>query len=342
MDKKVMDKVNTDTSLRLSIIVPVYNVEKWVLRCLNSLYNQSIPEEEFEVIVVNDGSPDNSLHIVNCFAENHFNVVVVSRENGGLSAARNTGLEYARGNYVWFVDSDDFIEPNSIKYILEFAEKNKLDTMGFLFQRYFESGKIWKYEHHPKYTEIVFNGEDFVSKTNFIFSPWASIYRRIFLIDNSLRFKEGILHEDVEFSPRAHFLSDRIAHTNKIVYNYFQRDGSIMKSSKSSIRVKSFLNICDSLYDFMQSQVSSESPAIEYFRKMIMFAFSQALSHYVIDGKENNLKQFKTKPYYPLRIPKSTNIKLKIKGLLINNMLRLYISILYLNKKYKNQLQNGY
>ncbi len=324
--------MNRNNTLRLSIIVPVYNVEEWVLRCLNSLYKQNIPEGEFEVVVVNDGSTDNSLQIVSNFAKEHSNVVVVSRKNGGLSAARNTGLENANGNYVWFVDSDDFIEPNSIKDILEFAEKNKLDAMGFLFQRYFESGIIGKYEHHPKYIETVFNGEDFVCKTNFIFSPWASIYRRLFLRDNSLRFKEGILHEDVEFSPRAHFLSERIAHTDKIVYNYFQRDGSIMKSSRSSIRVKSFLSICDSLYDFMQSQVSSESLARDYFCKMILFTFSQALSHYVSDDKKTELKQFKAKPYYPLSIPSTIKTKLRIKGWLINHALSIYILLLRLKK----------
>lgn len=311
--------------MRLSIIVPVYNVEQWLNRCLDSLYKQELSEEEFEVILVNDGSTDSSLSMAEIFASHHSNVRIINRENGGLSVARNTGLEYAQGCYIWFVDSDDFIEPKSIKPILEYAENNKLDMMCFLFQFKFDDEHTEQYIYRPKYKNEIMTGEEFVVKTGFVMSPWASLYRRQFLSDNSLRFKEGILHEDEEFSPRAQFLAQRIAHTDAIVYNYFQRTGSIMKSSRSELRVSSFLAICDSCYTFMKSRVNPESEAYEFFKRRLLFCFSQGLSH-LSKCESRDLQQFKSKPYYPLEVPNNLPLKLKIKLFLINHFTLIYVT----------------
>lgn len=321
--------------IKLSIIVPVYNVEQWLMRCLDSLFRQNFAENEFEVIIVNDGSTDNSPAIAEQFATQHSNVKVISRENGGLSAARNTGLEYAKGSYVWFVDSDDFIESNSIKPILEYAELHNLDMMCFFFQLVFEDGHTEKYFYSPQKDNRVFSGEEFVLKTWFLMSPWAAIYRRCFLEDNSLRFMEGILHEDEEFAPRAQFLSKRIARTDTIVYNYFQRRGSIMKSSRSEERVASFLAICDSLYDFMQKHVKHDSDAANFFFERISFCFSQGLSHLAQRG--GSLRRFKEKSYYPLTIPKGAKMGLKFKLKFINHFPWLYVKALQLKKKFNNK-----
>lgn len=318
--------------LRLSVIVPVYNVEQWLLRCLESLYRQKLSEKEFEVVIVNDGSMDDSLNIAKMFAANHTNVNIISRENGGLSAARNTGLENAKGNYVWFVDSDDFIEPNSIKHPLEFAEENQLDVMCFYFQLAHENGTIQTLQYSPRRSCEVLSGPDFVSETGFVMSPWAAIYRREFLLEQDLKFMEGILHEDEEFSPRAQFLAKRIAHLPDVVYNYFQRSGSIMKSARSSIRVKSFLAISDSLNEFMLSRTEDGTPANNFFRKRILFVFSQALSHWA-DSDDSNLSQFKEKPYYPLALPTGLDRKSRLKGFMINHTLWLYTKFLAFSKK---------
>lgn len=318
--------------MRLSIVIPVFNMEKWLLRCLDSLYKQGFPEEEFEVIVVNDGSTDNSLRLSTEFASHHQNLRIISRENRGLSAARNTGLENAGGHYVWFVDSDDFIEPNSIKHPLEYAEENQLDVMCFFFQLAHEDGTIQPYRYSPGRSGEILSGPDFVGYTGFVMSPWAAMYRRDFLIENGLRFMEGILHEDEEFSPRAQFLARRIAHLPDVVYNYFQRSGSIMKSARSSLRVKSFLAISDSLNEFMLSRTEDGTPANVFFRKRMLFVFSQALSHWV-DSKEVNLSQFKGKPYYPLSLPTGLDRKSRLKGLMINHALWLYTKLLAISKK---------
>ena len=117
--------------MKLSIIIPVYNVEQYLKTCLDSVLHQNIAISEYEVIVVNDSSPDGSLAIAEEYARKNSNIKIVTRPNGGLSAARNTGLEHALGEYVWFVDSDDWIEENCLSRLLSIATLESLDILCF-------------------------------------------------------------------------------------------------------------------------------------------------------------------------------------------------------------------
>ena len=130
--------------MKLSIIIPVYNVEKYVLRCLDSCYRQDLPESDYEVICVDDGSTDNSSSLIETFAKKHNNIVVLHQSNAGQSAARNYGLKKAKGDYIWFIDSDDWIQPNVIKRLLIQAYQENLDTLCFTFQYADENGEITK------------------------------------------------------------------------------------------------------------------------------------------------------------------------------------------------------
>ena len=114
---------------KLSFIVPVYNMEEYVGRCLNSLLNQDIPFTEYEIIVVNDGSTDSSLKILHEYAEKHANIRIVTQENKGLSAARNIGLREATGEYIWHIDSDDWIVENCASRLLELCKRDDLDML---------------------------------------------------------------------------------------------------------------------------------------------------------------------------------------------------------------------
>lgn len=117
---------------KLSIIIPVYNVEKYVGRCLESCLDQDLPKDEYEIIVVNDGTQDNSVQVIEKYIKPENNVTLIHRENGGLSAARNTGLKHAQGEYVWFVDSDDWIEKDSLSKLIQYIKKYDLDVFRFL------------------------------------------------------------------------------------------------------------------------------------------------------------------------------------------------------------------
>lgn len=103
----------------VSIIIPIYNVEQYIEQCFTSIYAQDISEDIFEVIAVNDGTPDNSMSIVKTIASQHKNLVIINQENQGLSVARNTGLDHAKGEYIWFVDSDDWLTKDSLSIVLD-------------------------------------------------------------------------------------------------------------------------------------------------------------------------------------------------------------------------------
>lgn len=286
--------------LRLSIVIPVYNVEKYVGRCLDSVLRQDIPVEDYEIVVVDDGSPDNSVNIVREYQKKYDNIRIVSRDNGGLSAARNTGLNEANGEYVWFIDSDDWVEDNCVGELLSLAEKKRLDVLCFNAKIYHSEDNIYDIKSPTEREGEVFNGQDFVAAVNTIPSAWSALYRRQYLIDNGLKFYENLLHEDHEFTPRAYSLAGRIAYIHRNVYYYFQREGSIMKSSRNEKRCRDFLKIADSLYAFAKEHFSDNPKVLATFNYKVNFAVTQSLAFY--DKKYFSLREYKNKPYYPLSI----------------------------------------
>lgn len=317
--------------LRLSLIIPVYNVEQWVGRCLESCLNQDITKDDYEIIVVNDGSPDCSVERVQevqtaqIVQEGKTNIRIIDRENGGLSVARNTGLKEANGEYVWFVDSDDWIEPNVLRNLLEEINKHHLDVLGFNLYRSYPDGKKDNYPISFEEDRRVYRGEEFICKVGMPPAAWAAIYRRDFIIKNNLLFMEGILHEDQEFTPRAYYLAERIEYTNQWIYNYFQREGSIMKSRNTEKKCKDLLTVADSLFEFMQKNINHESNAYCVFQDKINFAFSQSLAYY--NREITPLSVYKNKPYFPL------TGKLNRKYRLMNISLRLYLLIYKIAKR---------
>lgn len=220
----------------LSIIIPIYKVEKYVHYTLESIYCQKFAENNFEVICVNDGTPDNSMDIVNRFASSHENLHVINQENQGLSGARNAGLQQAKGKYIWFVDSDDSLENNALKEVLNIIKNQDADIYGFdmkciseadgaesiqpivlNFKNYYLYGKCWECKR-------------FVYKTHTA-AVQRFIFKHDFLLEHQLSFYSRILHEDIEFMARAFCLAKKVYFSNKVLYRYYQRvSGSIMSS----------------------------------------------------------------------------------------------------------------
>ena len=110
--------------MKLTIVIPAYKVEKYIAKCIQSCLNQDVPEKEYEIVVVNDGTPDKSAIIAKEFAAKHANIKVIDQDNQGLSVARNTGIHYSKGDYIWFVDSDDYIADNCLARIIHLIRKS--------------------------------------------------------------------------------------------------------------------------------------------------------------------------------------------------------------------------
>lgn len=217
----------------LSIIVPVYNTGKFLEKCLMSCIQQDIPLDRYEIVCVNDGSTDDSLLLLNGIKDRYENVKVISQKNGGLSAARNTGLENAVGKYVWFVDSDDWIQENCLGYIVDYCKNYNLDGLFFKYVRIDENGntlpcEIEKWYNFSKFSTTVISGQEALIRGEMIAMGVLTIFKRQILVDNNLRFFPGIYHEDTEFIPRAYYYLNRVLYINKSPYNYLVNANSIM------------------------------------------------------------------------------------------------------------------
>ncbi len=218
-------------SLRLSIIIPFYNVEQFIAECLESVFQQDIPEEEYEVICVNDGSPDHSRDIVLEYQKNHLNLVLVEHEvNKKLGAARNTGRAVAKGNYIWNVDSDDKIVPNCLSKLLKMCEDNALDVLEFGTMRLF--GENVEDVFSVKQTADVVSGLGFMTgltshEVSRMCPVWNKLIRRGFLDTNGVFSPEINMGEDVPFSFKILMLAKRMMVISDRSYIYRANPASL-------------------------------------------------------------------------------------------------------------------
>lgn len=213
----------------LSIIVPVYNVEPYLERCLLSCLHQDIPQDDYEIIVVNDGSTDGSLQVAERVAKENGNVVIISQKNGGLSAARNTGMKHARGKYFMYVDSDDYLFDNVLSSLLTIVENNDLDVLSF-WTCFEVNGKTWDTEHQPFDEHRVYTGEYALLHGMRIDSVWQCVYRAGLIKELQLEFPEGRNHEDIPFDMKLYPFVKRMMFCHTMGYHYCLDRPSIMRT----------------------------------------------------------------------------------------------------------------
>ena len=240
--------------MKFSIIMPVYNVEAYLIECLDSALNQTF--EDWEAICVNDGSTDNSGTILEEYGHKDGRFKIVNQPNGGLSAARNTGLKTATGEYVLFLDSDDWLEGNALERVSESLTDE--DLLCFSGRRYFEKeGK-----HHEAdqlkactyTTGMDYYNENALQPRDFAFECVVlRAYKRSFLMDNHLWFKVGIFHEDDLYTPMACFYAKKVRQVTACLYNYRVRANSITTTSNVK-RLRDYLEIANSLATFFLSK----------------------------------------------------------------------------------------
>lgn len=238
----------------ISIIIPIYNVEQYLEQCLNSVIVDNYIDN-MEVICVNDGSTDNSLAICDLFAERYNNIKLISQPNAGLSAARNTGLKNATGEYVYFLDSDDYLYPGVVQKLIEYISYNDVDT---LCTNVLLDGNKHLYEMA---TQLFVGTRDELMSLfqKSILYPypvqaWLWVSKRRFLLDNQLTFKEGFLHEDEDFTPRLLFYAHKVGLLNiPCQYHRVLRPGAIT-STTTKKHITDTLVIARDLCDFFLRQ----------------------------------------------------------------------------------------
>lgn len=232
----------------LSIIVPVYNTAEFLSTCLDSILSQS--GLDMEVIVVNDGSTDNSLSIITHYANNDSRIKYISQKNSGLSAARNAGMNVATGDYILFVDSDDWIFPNTIAHYWQRIKESNADVVAGIVGIAYENGRmgVWGYATKLHAEHSIVSGEEYLGLILSCgrFTPMAYNYfcRRDWLINEGLFFEPGIIHEDELWTPHLLMKAKTITFGTIPHYAYRRRSsGSITSSSTSFTRLQSLIKI---------------------------------------------------------------------------------------------------
>ena len=229
--------------VQVSMVVPVYNVEAYLDRCVQTLLSQDMLADT-EILLIDDGSTDRSGAICDEYAEKNPQISVFHKENGGLSDARNYGLERARGEYILFVDSDDFIEPDACSSLLGEARKFSAEIVIGREQTVRPSKAMERYERVASERlecHKVYTGKEYLEKCleggALRVEIGRHLYLREFLEENQFRFKKGILHEDEEFTPRVLLKASRVVLTDHAFYHYENtRSGSIMNSHSMSMK----------------------------------------------------------------------------------------------------------
>ena len=244
----------------LSIIVPIYNVEKYIIECLESIY-QDNALSNFEVLCIDDCGNDESINLVKKYVrENKINNLKIIRhkKNGGLSAARNTGIKNASGKYLCLLDSDDMIKAKELKEAVDKAIANDLDILECNYAEVTETNqniKLGNTIDNVFDENKVYPGKAFfplMMEAYYTAIVWRRIYKKDYLKRKKLSFYEGLKFEDEEFTPRAIISADRIMHSNKQIYIYRRRDGSITTTKNKDIDwVNHYVKIIHSLSNFV-------------------------------------------------------------------------------------------
>ena len=228
---------------KVSVIVPVYNVEKYVEKCIKSLVDQTL--QEIEIIAVDDGSKDDSKNIIDKYIKKYPDKVkYLYKENGGLSSARNFGIPYANGEYIAFLDSDDYVEPTMYEEMYKLAKKDNADMV--------ECDFIWEYPNKQKYDYgVVYNGKkEAIEKARVV--AWNKLIKREIIKNEKIEFPLGLRYEDVEFFYKLVPSINKISFMKKYFIHYVQRDNSIANTQNT--KTKDIFKVLNNVIEFYKNK----------------------------------------------------------------------------------------
>lgn len=233
-------------TINVSIIIPVYNIEEFLVKCLDSVVNQTL--NNIEIIIINDGSTDNSIQVINDYQSRYSNIIVIDKNNEGPGAARNKGIEIARGKYIGFVDSDDYIEKNMMELLFNEAMEHDLDLVICNFNKVDTIDNVLSYNNHSSYNNKLFDTNDLIHE--FLFNSYELIegfsfnklYKRSLFETFNIRYPENMKYEDIPTIFNFLINSKKCKYINKCLYHYVQHATSIVHSKNK-----------ENLYDFLKS-----------------------------------------------------------------------------------------
>jgi glycosyltransferase involved in cell wall biosynthesis len=247
----------------ISVIIPIYNAYPFLRKCLDSIYNQTLTN--FEIIAVNDGSTDKSIEILKEYQTEKKNFILIEKENEGASVARNEGIEKACGEYIAFIDSDDYVDKDFLETLYRLAENNCCDIACCNYYRY--TMKTGKRHIHPFYMKTGFYSKQkalniLISDNRIKYYIWNKIFKRSLIINNNIRFSE-LCFEDTEFCVKTFYFANKIAITKKALYYYTKHKGSTI-AGVSVQQVNDYIYALASVRNFLETQNDFKSYSLRY------------------------------------------------------------------------------
>ena len=269
---------------KFSIIVPVYNVEKYIKKCLDSIMNQTY--KDYEVIVINDGTKDHSMDIVKKYP-----VKIINQKNKGLSGARNAGAKEAKGEYLIFVDSDDYLNENLLEEIAKSLE-NKPDIVRYQIQEVYEDGKIIPYNEEPFYNKTGQEAFELITKYHYVEVAWSMAIKNSYYKKEKFKFKEKAIHEDFGLMPLVLIKAPIVNSISYIGYNYFQRSNGIMQTKDYAKTQKKVKDMYDH-YLYLSNEIDKTSLDSKIFKSFI----ANSIILKTCELNKNDYKEYKKKLY---------------------------------------------
>lgn len=287
--------------IKISIIVPVYNVEKYLSRCLDNLINQTL--KDIEIICVNDGSKDSSAEILETYAQKDKRIVILNQENAGLSVARNNGMDIAKGEYIGFVDSDDWVDLDFFEKLYNTAIKYDCEIAVADFIREHPTKKIKRLNLTEEKVYKTTEEKYLVCKTYREGCVWNKIYKTEFLKSINLKFVAGMYYEDRDFTARSLHFSKKLVTVPNTYYRYFVNPKSIVKKGLNKIQNEHYILVRQQVLQFIKEQginvpdglYKAETYRYKIFGKTLFTIKESTKSRYIFLFGKINIFKYKHK-----------------------------------------------
>lgn len=246
---------------KISVIIPVFNSSLYLEKCLSTIVNQTL--KDIEIILIDDGSTDNSLNIIKDYAEKYNNIKYKSKKNEGQAIARNLGIKMASGEFITFIDSDDYIELNMLEKLYNMA---KLENSDIVLCDYIEEYSDKNIEKKSLYIE-----SDDISKSYIlcVAGPCSKIINSDIFKENNIKFLEGNIYEDLAIIPTLALYSSKISYCKEILYHYVIRQNSTMNQTKYNKKLESIFNVMEVLYDSFKGKGYDEELEFLYINHLL-------------------------------------------------------------------------
>ncbi|MCF7560040.1 glycosyltransferase [Sabulilitoribacter multivorans] len=301
--------------MKLSVLIPMYNAESYIANCLESLVNQDIEANDYEIIIMDDGSSDNSVKIVKDYQKSYNNILLHQESNSGSDSTRNKLLKYAKGDYIYFLDADDYIAYNSLKSILEYAEKNELDFIGFdtVLTKKLDEYDLKNCVDNPSELSIITGLKYLEENKGLRHEVWWYLIKRDLILSNGICFDSNGNNSDVIFTVKSILRAKNLVFYPLPIHRYVQTTSSVMRGESADKKRKLIDSMFSMIISYSNLINETERETIKYKKTIIdnlkfrrdVFTFFNIINmireKYSKNEVENRLKQLKGVYAYPIK-----------------------------------------